>query len=82
MDTEVLIIGAGPTGLMMAYQLLRYGVKFRIFDKQKDRTHESRAFGIQAKSMEIFQNLGLANEFLKLHVPRLMLIFLLMARNK
>lgn len=65
-DTEVLIIGAGPTGLVMACQLLRYGVKFRIIDKQKDRVHESRAFAIQAKSMEIFQNLGLAGEFLKL----------------
>jgi 2-polyprenyl-6-methoxyphenol hydroxylase-like FAD-dependent oxidoreductase len=64
-DTEVLIIGAGPTGLMMACQLLRYGVKFRILDKQKDRAHESRAFAIQAKSMEIFQNLGCADEFLK-----------------
>lgn len=64
-DTEVLIIGAGPTGLMMACQLLRYGVKFRILDKQKDRAHESRAFAIQAKSMEIFQNLGCAEEFLK-----------------
>jgi 2-polyprenyl-6-methoxyphenol hydroxylase-like FAD-dependent oxidoreductase len=66
MDTEVLIIGAGPTGLMMACQLLRYGVRFRIVDKQKDRAHESRAFAIQAKSMEIFQNLGFANEFLKI----------------
>jgi 2-polyprenyl-6-methoxyphenol hydroxylase-like FAD-dependent oxidoreductase len=64
-DTEVLIIGAGPTGLMMACQLLRCGIKFRILDKQKDRSHESRAFAIQAKSMEIFQNLGFADEFLK-----------------
>ncbi|MFZ0218876.1 MAG: FAD-dependent monooxygenase [Candidatus Aquirickettsiella sp.] len=65
MNTEVLIIGAGPTGLMMACQLLRYGVRFRILDKQKDRAQESRAFAIQAKSMEIFQNLGFADEFLK-----------------
>ena len=65
-DTEVLIIGAGPTGLIMACHLLRYGVKFKILDKQKDRAQESRAFAIQAKSMEIFQNLGIAEEFLKL----------------
>lgn len=65
-DTEILIIGAGPTGLILACHLLRYGVKFRILDKQKDRAHESRAFAIQAKSMEIFQNLGIAEEFLKL----------------
>ncbi|TLY48184.1 MAG: hypothetical protein E6K54_02810 [Gammaproteobacteria bacterium] len=65
-DTEVLIIGAGPTGLVMACHLLRYGVKFRLIDKQKDRAQESRAFAIQAKSMEIFQNLDIAKEFLKL----------------
>lgn len=64
--TEVLIIGAGPTGLVMACYLLRYGVKFRIIDKQKDRAYESRAFAIQAKSMEIFQNLGIVEEFLEL----------------
>lgn len=65
MDTEVLIIGAGPTGLIAACQLLRFGVHFRIVDKLKDRIHESRAFAIQAKSMEIFQNLGISSEFLK-----------------
>ena len=64
--TEVLIIGAGPTGLVMACYLMRYGVKFRIIDKQKNRAHESRAFAIQARSMEIFQNLGVVEEFLAL----------------
>ncbi len=63
--TEVLIVGGGPTGLMMACQLLRFGVSFRIIDKQADRSQESRAFGIQAKSMEIFQNLGIVDEFLE-----------------
>lgn len=63
-DIEVLIIGGGPTGLMLGCQLLRFGISFRIFDKQADRAHESRALAVQAKSMEIFQNLGLADEFL------------------
>jgi 2-polyprenyl-6-methoxyphenol hydroxylase-like FAD-dependent oxidoreductase len=63
--TDVLIVGAGPTGLMMACQLERFGVPFRIIDKQANRSQESRAFGIQAKTMEIFQNLGIASEFLK-----------------
>jgi 2-polyprenyl-6-methoxyphenol hydroxylase-like FAD-dependent oxidoreductase len=65
MKIDTLIAGAGPTGLMMACQLLRFGVTFKIIDKQSDRTNESRAFGIQARSMEIFDNLGLAGEFLK-----------------
>ncbi|MDQ8039202.1 MAG: FAD-dependent monooxygenase [Rickettsiella sp.] len=65
MATEILIVGAGPTGLTMACQLLKLGVNFRIIDKQKVCARESRAFAIQAKSMEIFQNLGLSTEFLK-----------------
>ena len=69
MHTDVLIIGAGPTGLMMACQLSRFGIPFRIIDEQIDRSQESRAFGIQAKSMEIFQNLGIAQEFLKKVIP-------------
>lgn len=64
-NTEVLIVGAGPTGLMLACQLLRFGIRFRIVDKQPDRSQESRAFGIQAKSMEIFQNLGIVDQFLE-----------------
>lgn len=62
---DVLIVGAGPTGLMMANQLARFGVSFRIIDQQKSYSIESRAIGIQARSMEIFQNLGLADQFLQ-----------------
>lgn len=64
-DCAVLIVGAGPTGLMMGCQLARHGVSFRLIDKQAGRAHESRAFGIQAKTMEIFQNLGLDRKFLE-----------------
>jgi len=63
-DVDVLVVGAGPTGLMMACQLARHGVRFRIVDAQVDRAHESRAFAIQARSMEIFDDLGLAEAFL------------------
>ena len=62
--TEVLIVGAGPTGLMMACQLARHGVQVRIVDEQVDRVHESRAIGIQARSMELFDGLGLGAEVL------------------
>jgi 2-polyprenyl-6-methoxyphenol hydroxylase-like FAD-dependent oxidoreductase len=65
LDTEVLIVGAGPTGLMLACQLQRFGVAFKIIDQQPDRVNESRAFGIQARSMEIFQNLSVVDSFLK-----------------
>lgn len=64
LNTDVLIVGAGPTGLMMACQLLRFGIPFRVVDSNTERAKESRAFAVQAKSMEIFQNLGLSDKFL------------------
>lgn len=62
-DTDVLIVGAGPTGLMLAAQLLRYGIKFRLIDFNEARVQESRAMMLQARSMELIQNLGLADQF-------------------
>jgi 2-polyprenyl-6-methoxyphenol hydroxylase-like FAD-dependent oxidoreductase len=43
----------------LACQLARFGVRFRIIDKQPDRAHESRALGVQARSLEVLQALGL-----------------------
>lgn len=63
--TDVLIIGSGPSGLMLAAQLSRFNIAYRILDKGRTPAKESRAFGIQAKTMEILQNLGLAEEFLQ-----------------
>lgn len=65
LDKEILIVGAGPSGLMMACQLSRWGISTKIIDQQSERANESRAFGIQAKSMEIFQNLGIVEQFLE-----------------
>jgi 2-polyprenyl-6-methoxyphenol hydroxylase-like FAD-dependent oxidoreductase len=41
---DVVIVGAGPTGLTLAGQLQALGVSFRIVDRQPDRVHESRAW--------------------------------------
>jgi len=49
---------------MAAALLSRCGVRIRIFDKSEQQAHESRAFGVHAKSMELFLNMGLADEFL------------------
>jgi 2-polyprenyl-6-methoxyphenol hydroxylase-like FAD-dependent oxidoreductase len=57
----VLIVGAGPTGLALAAQLLRFEVPFRIIDRSLDRVNESRALAVQARSVEILQTLGLAD---------------------
>jgi 2-polyprenyl-6-methoxyphenol hydroxylase-like FAD-dependent oxidoreductase len=59
-ELDVLVVGAGPTGLSLAIQLARFGVRFRIIDRMFDRTRESRALAVQARSLEVLQSLGLA----------------------
>jgi 2-polyprenyl-6-methoxyphenol hydroxylase-like FAD-dependent oxidoreductase len=61
----VLIVGAGPSGLMMAAQLLRYGVQPLIIDVKKGPTDQSRALAVQARSMEIYRQMGLADRALQ-----------------
>jgi 2-polyprenyl-6-methoxyphenol hydroxylase-like FAD-dependent oxidoreductase len=56
---DVLIVGAGPTGLTLAAQLRSFGISFRIIDRNPERTHESRALAVQARSLEVLQSLGL-----------------------
>jgi 2-polyprenyl-6-methoxyphenol hydroxylase-like FAD-dependent oxidoreductase len=58
--TDVVIIGAGPTGLALACQLIRYGVDFIILDKEETITPYSRAIGVQARTLEIYEQIGLA----------------------
>jgi 2-polyprenyl-6-methoxyphenol hydroxylase-like FAD-dependent oxidoreductase len=59
---EILIIGAGPTGLMMACQLAINKISFRIIDKNEDHTTQSRALVIQARSLEIFDQMGISDQ--------------------
>ena len=56
---DVLIVGAGPTGLALATQLQQFGGRVRIIDKLHDRTRESRALAVQARSLELLQMFGL-----------------------
>ena len=58
--TDVIIIGAGPTGLSLACQLVRYGVDFVIVEKNEGVTPYSKAIGVQARTLEIYEQLGLA----------------------
>lgn len=64
-STDVLIVGAGPTGLMAANQFQRFGVDFLIIDSKSCPTKESRAIGVSARSMELYQQLGLDDEIIK-----------------
>jgi 2-polyprenyl-6-methoxyphenol hydroxylase-like FAD-dependent oxidoreductase len=62
---QVLIVGAGPSGLMMAAQLLRYGVQPVIIDSRQGPTSHSKALAVQARSMEIYRQMGLSDKALK-----------------
>ena len=64
--TKVLIIGAGPTGLMAACQLSRHGIDCIIIDKKQGPTKESRALVLHARTLEIYDQMGIANEALLL----------------
>ena len=62
--TDVLVVGAGPTGLMAGLVLARAGVEALVIDAKAGPTRESRAVAVQARSMEIYDQLGLADRIL------------------
>lgn len=64
-NTDVLIVGAGPTGLLLACQLALNNIPFRIIDKTEDHTTQSRALVIQARSLEIFDQMGIAEKAIR-----------------
>ncbi len=66
MDTDVLIVGAGPTGLMLANQLGRRGVRSMIIDRHSGPSLQTRALGVQARTLEIYAKLGIVDRALKL----------------
>jgi 2-polyprenyl-6-methoxyphenol hydroxylase-like FAD-dependent oxidoreductase len=57
----VLIIGAGPTGLVLALWLTRFGIPVRIIDKTAEPGTTSRALAVQARTLESYQQIGLAD---------------------
>ena len=56
-STEVLIVGAGPTGLAAACILAKRGVRVRIIDKNTARSDKSKALGVQAGTLECLDSL-------------------------
>lgn len=59
---EVLIVGAGPTGLTMAIEMLRRGVPCRLIDKLAEPTDKSKALAIHARTLEMLENMGVAKQ--------------------
>jgi 2-polyprenyl-6-methoxyphenol hydroxylase-like FAD-dependent oxidoreductase len=70
-DTDVLVVGAGPTGLMAGLVLTRRGVPVVVVDQKAGPTRESRALAVQARTMEIYDQLGLADQVLSGAYPAL-----------
>ena len=60
-DTDVLIVGAGPTGLVLALWLTRLGVRVRIIDKTAEPGTTSRALAVQARTLELYRQIGIAD---------------------
>ena len=62
---DALIIGAGPTGLTLAIELAKRGLSVRIIDQLERPMTQSRALGLQSRTLEIFEKMGLIHHFLK-----------------
>jgi 2-polyprenyl-6-methoxyphenol hydroxylase-like FAD-dependent oxidoreductase len=61
---QVLIVGAGPTGLVLAPWLTRLGVEVRIVDQAPEPVTTSRAVAVQARTLEFYRQIGLADAVL------------------
>jgi 2-polyprenyl-6-methoxyphenol hydroxylase-like FAD-dependent oxidoreductase len=58
---DVLVVGAGPVGLTLAGDLLRRGIRCRLIDKAPEATQQTKAVGIQAKTLELLAKMGMAH---------------------
>jgi 2-polyprenyl-6-methoxyphenol hydroxylase-like FAD-dependent oxidoreductase len=62
----VLIVGAGPTGMMAALELSRFNIPVRLIDKNDKPETTSRAIGVQARTLELLEQRGLASSLVKI----------------
>src|SRR5437667_3101396 len=60
-ESDVLVVGAGPTGLVLALWLTRLGIRVRIVDKTAEPGTTSRALAVQARTLELYSQIGLAD---------------------
>ena len=68
-EVKILVVGAGPTGLVLALQLAHRGVSFRIIDKAKGTGQASRAMAVQARTLEFYRQLGFGDELVAAGIP-------------
>src|SRR4051794_39687455 len=68
-EDGVAIIGAGPVGLIVAHELLRRNVPIRLVEKRPGPSHTTRAFTLHARSMEMFEHIGVAHRLEEVSLP-------------
>src|SRR5258706_6995851 len=66
MDTDVLIVGGGPPGLMLAHQRGRRGIRAMSVDRHSGPAQQTRAMAVHARTLEIYSKLGIAERALEL----------------
>jgi 2-polyprenyl-6-methoxyphenol hydroxylase-like FAD-dependent oxidoreductase len=64
-DCQVLVVGAGPTGLVLAAELLARGISTRVIDKGDGIILQSRATGLHSRTLEVLDLMGLADHFVE-----------------
>ena len=62
--TQVLIIGSGPTGLTLAVDLRRRGIDCLVIERDTEPHHHSRGKGLQPRTLEVLDDLGVIDEIL------------------
>jgi 2-polyprenyl-6-methoxyphenol hydroxylase-like FAD-dependent oxidoreductase len=67
--TDVLVVGAGPTGLVLALWLTRLGVRVRLIDKAPEPGTTSRALAVHARTLELYRQLGIADAVVARGLP-------------
>ena len=67
--TDVVVVGAGPTGLMLACELALGGVAVRVLEERTDMPNITRAFAVHARTLELLDARGMADELLTRGVP-------------
>jgi 2-polyprenyl-6-methoxyphenol hydroxylase-like FAD-dependent oxidoreductase len=68
-DTQVIIVGAGPTGLTLGIELARRSIAFRLIEAAERPLPGSKGKGIQPRTLEIFEDLGIIGEILEAGTP-------------
>ena len=65
LENPVLVVGAGPTGLVLAIELARRRVPFQLIDRRPEPLGRDRAVCVKSRTLEVFDGMGLANRFVR-----------------